>query len=162
MSDPNPDAILRAIEETYGSLAEPNYAFVEKALLAQPYARLLDGLSRLGELDETTDVNDDVSFRYVLARDDEEWAVSLSMVGPYALLLRLPPREPPVVVTAASGSTHEAELVELIERAGVRLLSRKALEREIPFRRPGADEESAFVYHAIISDESLPWWRPPV
>ncbi len=163
MSEATQAAVLRTIEERYGSLSQPSYAFVQEAIAAQPYAQLIDEVSRLADLEETTDANDDVSFRYVLVQRGDAWALDLSMVGPFGLLMRLPRQGPQEVITgrASTESTPEADLVALIERAGVYLLSREMLEREIPLRRPGDEGDVARLYHAVISDEPLLPWHVP-
>ncbi len=74
--------VMDAIEATYGSLSDPSYSFVERAMSAQPYAECVDRLSNLVDVEDVTDVNDDVSFRYLLSRGPNEWALNLSMVGP--------------------------------------------------------------------------------
>lgn len=155
-----PPAVLGAIKSRYGSLSEPSYAFVEEAVAARPYAALIDALSRFVRVEETTDSNDDVSFRYVLEQGRDEWALNLSMVGPYGLLMRVAGGEGAEVIAGqpAAGSTREAELLALIERSGIQLLSRETLERDVPLRRPGDEAEPTSLYQALISDEPLlPW-----
>lgn len=156
MTGPGHAAILKAIEERYGSLEHPNYAFVAELVDDQPFAELVTAISNVVDVEETTDVNDDVSFRYLLADEARRWTLDLSMVGPYGLLMRLAPSL--IVVTDDSALGTELEIVRLLQQAGISLLSRTTLESPLPFRRLGAETEHATIYHALISDESLPPW----
>jgi hypothetical protein len=158
-----PAAVMRTIEGSYGSLSEPSYSFVEEKIAARPYAELIDELSRFVRVEETTDANDDVSFRYLLTQGQDKWALNLSMVGPYGLLMRLSGGGPPEVITELSpaDASREADLLALIERTGVQLLSRETLEKTIPLRRPGEEAEVTNLYQALISDEPLLPWQSP-
>jgi hypothetical protein len=150
--------LLDTITARYGSLEEPNYSFVEEVVRRQPYAQLLGALSKLADVEETTDLNNDVSFRYVLRHDSQSWALDVSMVGPFGLLLRLgTDRE---VVTDQSDEGREREIVRTVKEAGVSLLSREVLETRIPFHRLAEESHHATIYNALISDEPLlPWTR---
>lgn len=160
MTEADVTAVVEAVARRYGSVSEPDYSFVTKALAARPYADLVHRLAALVDVEETTDPNDDVSFRYVLTREGDAWAVSLSMVGPYGLLVRLSEPGGHEVITdrATAESDREAKILALLEDAGIHLLSREAAERPIALRRPGDEDEQARIYHAVISDEPLlPW-----
>lgn len=160
MIEANAGAIIATIERAYGSLSNPSYSFVDRALAAKPYAVLIHCLGLLVDVEETTDVNGDVSFRYVLAQGEESWALNLSMVGPYGLLMRLSREGSHEVVTGesdAEGSV-EADLLAAIDDGGISLLTREVLQRAIPLRRPGDEDRQSLVYHALIGDDPLlPW-----
>ena len=150
--------LLDMVKVKYGSLDEPNYSFVEEVVRDRPYASLVEALSRVAVIEETTDVNDDVSFRYVVRAGGQSWALNLSMVGPYGLLLRLTSAREVVSDPAPEGD--ERQIVRLLEEAGVSLLSREVLETRIPFRPLGEETDQATIYQVLISDEPLlPWVR---
>lgn len=150
--------LLDAVKARYGSLDAPNHSFVERVVQDHPYARLVEALSSVAEIEETTDVNDDVSFRYVLRQAGRSWALNLSMVGPFGLLLRL--TSVPEVVTDQAADGDERTILRLLKEAGISLLSRAALETRIPFRRLAEETDDATIYQALISDEPfLPWER---
>ncbi len=160
MTEVDITAVVEAVARRYGSVSERDYSFVIEALAARPYADLVHRLATLVDIEETTDPNDDVSFRYVVTQEGDAWYMSLSMVGPYGLLLRLSDRGAHEVIAdlASAESDREAEILALLEHAGIHLLSREAAEQPITLRRPGADEDEARIYHAVISDEPLlPW-----
>ena len=160
MSSTERGDLLEVIKARYGSLEAPNYSFVEQVVQEHPYTKLVKALSRVAEIEETTDVNDDVSFRYVLRHGGRSWGLNLSMVGPYGSLLRLTAAGE--VVTDQAAQEDERQIVRLVKEAGVSLLSREALETRIPFRRVGEETDDATIYQALISDEPLPPWERTV
>ena len=149
--------LLDAVKVRYGSLDEPDYSFVEQVVQDQPYARLVRALSELAKVEETTDVNNDVSFRYVLHRGGESWGLNLSMVGPYGLVLRLGPERE--VLTDEPVEGDELRILRLVKDAGITLLSRKALVDRIPFQLLGDETGHATLYQALIGDDPLPPWE---
>lgn len=150
--------LIDAIKARYGSLEAPNYSFVERVVRDHPYAGLVEALSSVAEVEETTDINDDVSFRYVVRRAGQRWALNVSMVGPYGVLLRLSPAG--VVVTDQAAEAGDEAILQPLKLAGVSLLSRAVLEARIPFRPLGQETDDATIYQALISDEPLlPWER---
>ncbi|MEQ9345462.1 MAG: hypothetical protein RIG26_03370 [Thalassospira sp.] len=70
----------------YHSFDEPNFSFVEKTHARNPYINILNSLEREFDLDENTDVNDDVCFSYFLSKSQWSWLLQLSMVGRYSIL----------------------------------------------------------------------------
>ena len=69
----------------YGSLSTPDWSFVEKRYKKHPYSRLIDRLGDFGTVQETTDLNDDVSVVvFVTLADDFGVNIRLSLVGSYA------------------------------------------------------------------------------
>jgi len=81
-------------------------------------------------------------------------------VGPYGLLMRLPPQTAPEVITSETSEATPEELSVLatLKRAGVTLLSRATLDSEISLARSTDEGDVTRVYHALIGDDaSLPW-----
>jgi hypothetical protein len=152
--------LIQAVRQAYGSLEEPNYSFVQSALATNPYRELIQRLAQHFTIEETTDVNDDVSFRYVLRHPPATWSLDLSMVGPFGLLMRLSETNEHAVVTGETElvGRRERSLAASLATAGIQLLPRSALEERIDLRRPLEDGEETLLYHALISDEPLlPW-----
>lgn len=70
----------------YHSFDEPDFSFVEKVHSRNPYINISNSLERVFDLDENTDVNDDVCFSYLLSKSQWSWLLQLSMVGRYSIL----------------------------------------------------------------------------
>jgi len=84
MTDVNLDMLTREILREYES-DKLNFSFFERAKKQNVYVNVKARLQALGDLSESTDINEDVSYFYTLTIDNREWVIQLSMVGPYAL-----------------------------------------------------------------------------
>ncbi|HEY0607521.1 MAG TPA: hypothetical protein VGD58_31675, partial [Herpetosiphonaceae bacterium] len=82
-------SILSHITTTYRSLENPYFFFVNEIVANQPYKALLSHIQEIFDVEEDTDLNVDVSFQYVLSRDQKLWSLQLSMLGPYAAIWRV-------------------------------------------------------------------------
>lgn len=159
---PDAAALTEAIQRAYASLDDPRYSFVADALADPPYERLLDGLARAFDVQDTTDPNDDVSFRSVLRDDTGAWCLDLSMVGPFALLTRLSDDGRCAVITGATNveSASERLLVSMLADERIELLTQTLLERPIDLRlRSGDGGEPVLLFHALIGDQPVLPWR---
>ncbi len=75
------------LRTAYGSLSSPNWSFVEKRYRKGPYNALIEKLGNFGAVQETTDLNDDVSVAVsITLADDFAVGVMLSLVGGYACI----------------------------------------------------------------------------
>jgi hypothetical protein len=154
------DEILARIRSAYGSLDQPEFHFVGRALNERPYNALIQQLEGAFSVEHDTDPNDDVSFVYLLSADGRRWMLRLSMVGPYALLLRLhedhlveviSPREP-------SSDALEEQVFILLSGNGIRVLAKDELMRRVPLRLFNARPGNVRIYHALFEDtDVLPW-----
>jgi hypothetical protein len=163
MSGQEVEAVDDAIERTYGSLSKPDFSFVQKAQEQAPNACLMRRLAGRFDIEETTDENDDVSFQYVLRGGAKKaYGLSISMVGPFGLLTRIFGDRPSEVFTSPAPTDPPVErwLLRSLRESGIHLLSRDALERPSPLRRPGLEDEPTLVFHALIGfAEWLPWQK---
>lgn len=151
--------IEQQIRERYGSLEQPDFHFVGNESLDGSYEDLISRLAETFAIEEITDPNDDVSLSYVLRRDGGEWVVQLSLVGPYAVLLRLT-RGAAEVVTASVRDLARCErlILEELERSGLKVLDRSTLSRPIPLRLFNTAPDSVRLYQALFTDtDVLPW-----
>ncbi|MEW8288135.1 MAG: hypothetical protein AB2697_19310, partial [Candidatus Thiodiazotropha endolucinida] len=80
--------LTELIAHKYKSLDEPDYSFVNKAIASKPYSSLIRVFKSIYVIEDITDINDDVSFRYLLSNSNNKWIIELSMLGLYAVLLR--------------------------------------------------------------------------
>jgi hypothetical protein len=151
------DDIIRQIERAYGSLSDPKYFFVGKALDDRPYDDLVASVTRGFKVTEDTDEDDDLAFNYLLSRDGQRWNLSISMVGPYAVLARISTAWDDILVPTTLGlSDAEWQLIEGLTAAGLRLLSQEELERPVGLRVDGLDDVR--LYQALFTTlDGLPW-----
>jgi len=159
------DSLLAAIRRAYGSLSDPDYSFVSSPP-SERYQQIVARLRRSFHVVETTDFNDDVSLRYLIEAGKRQWSLALSLVGPYAVLLRLQDPETPELVSEGDPPTDSAERALLAElrEAGVSLLDSRLLEEPIAMQLPDADDdEPVLIYHAVVGDDPLlPWRSSPI
>jgi hypothetical protein len=153
------DLLSRAssyIREQYG-LGQPRYDFVQEALRDKPYAQLLADISKTWTVVDDTDPNDDVSFNWIVTADGIGWRVAISMVGPFALLIRAGPDGTARVISSEGEAEQpaEIELMSLIRASGLELLSAHSIRLTVPAAAGGMNGKS--LYEALFSDsESLP------
>ena len=151
--------IVARCQEKYGSLSSPDFSFVEQSAERNPYSGLMRLLVKFLKLIDNTDTNDDVSFSYLLQKDERQWSLQLSMVGPYGLLMRV--AEPSgEILTSASRDLGDVErrIVDLLRSEGVQLLDRHTLEEPIALRLYNTEPEETRLYQALFTDASqLPW-----
>lgn len=143
-----PDALTEMLLRFYGLGADRRFEQVWGVYSRRPYDRVLQSLMKLGQFEDITDVNDEVSFSYAT----KGWGVNLSMVGPYALVLQGPSAGPwlPVV---ASDDPVVGEGLNLIRNGGFQILDRSLLERPVSIW-----SEEVSVYSALfVNDERFPW-----
>ena len=155
MDDTN---LLEVIERQYKSLEKPDYSFVSKAISSKPYSELVERLKALFEIEEITDSNDDVSFRYLLSQSGKQWVVELSMVGLYAAILRLSEAGLSEPVTLDNAVSQEKEIYSLLSSYGFKVLDKLELEKPIKLNLCNTEPDNVCFYQALFSDtDILPW-----
>lgn len=140
------DLIQESIKAAYGSLSQPTWHFASSAYRSHPYGEVVECLTDLGyQVNEVTDLNEDVSCSYLLLRDGFTWALYLSLVGPYAALLRVSPGDSEAPYSWGENSEVEGVLRE----HKVTLLSGEQLSRTIGF---GANQEEKSIFAIMFSE----------
>ncbi len=94
------ERLLEALLSSYQSLEEPKYWFVRRRHKSPPEA-LLKEVGVGSSVRDLTDINDDVRWNFELARGDAHLDLVISMVGPYAVVLRHGPVGHRTPVTSA-------------------------------------------------------------
>jgi hypothetical protein len=156
------DEVMERIRGAYGSLDEPRFDFVVDAARDPRYRTLIRNLAERYTLDADTDLNSDVSFGCVLRYGAERWVLRVSMVGPYAMLLRLRGQGGATLVSSPDPSSSEAEqeLIGAVEDSGLRLLDRTVLAAPVNLRLFNTAPNRTRVYQALFVDtDFLPWER---
>ncbi|MFG1998035.1 hypothetical protein ACGFNU_02670 [Spirillospora sp. NPDC048911] len=153
------DEILRRIEDTYGSLTEPNFSSVAAGLESRPYDRLAEEIGTVFKVAEDVDPDDDHGFMYGLERGGRRWVLWLSLVGPYAAFARVSNAWDTILTQATPDlSDEERWLVHKVSQAGLKPLTQDELERPIDLRLFNVEWGSTKVFHALFTDSpGLPW-----
>lgn len=152
--------LLEQLRSVYGSLEEPTYFKINEVMAQRPYAQLVQELANYFRVEEITDVNEDVSFQYELTQGDDEWVLELSAVGTYAAFSRYGERGGRPLVTPESDNLAppERQVIDLLRRHGLRVMSRSDLDVPIRMNLFVTEPERVCLYHALFSDnDSLPW-----
>jgi hypothetical protein len=156
------ERIRRQIEHVYGRLDEPFFGFTWSALEIRPYEELAARLAARFQAQDDTEVNDDVSFGLCLRLPDGPRVLRLSMVGPYALLLRTAQAPAVVVEPGLAGSDEERELVGQLVQRGLELLDRTTLDARVPLALAKTPPEECRFYQALFVDSDVvPWESAP-
>ncbi|MER7847783.1 hypothetical protein ABTZ03_28005 [Kitasatospora sp. NPDC096077] len=153
---------------TYGTLDDPDFGFTAGAFDERPHRDLVAKLAELVEVEDMTDLNDNVCFDYGLVRRRAEWKLKLSMVGPYAMLLRVTRGWPrrfrilgvEVIEEPAAGT--EQAIAELVREAGFTMVSAEDAEYPVRFNASGTEPVEGPLYRVLFSTvpegvEDLSW-----
>jgi hypothetical protein len=164
MNEKDLTEMLSQIRSQYGSLETPNFSFVNEAISGRPYEEVIAEIGKYFTVEEDTDPNNDVSFGYFIVRNRQQWILRLSMIGPYAMLLRQNGVEKYQVLstTLEDLTGFEKQIIEVISEKGINLLDREAMSKPIAIRLFNTKEENARVYQALFTDSDvLPWegWK---
>lgn len=156
--------IVDSICDKYKSLESPDFSFVEQIVSTNPYAEITQYYKQIGFfLEEDTDTNDDVSFGYLLKKENKQWILRLSMVGSYAVLLELDDPINPQLVKVVSRvkyplSNLEQQIVTVLEEHGIELMTQDILSIPIALSLFNTDLENTRIYQALFTDtDVLPW-----
>jgi hypothetical protein len=140
--------ILNQIERAYVSFSNPSFAFVDQVFEARPYQDLIRILETEFELEEITDLNDDVSFVYILSQYKFKWSVRLSFIGKYFYLQRQDVE--PFDVEYDDVKKLEARLQSIFSANGFLAIPKQILSTRIKLQL--YDESKPTVFRCLFSD----------
>jgi hypothetical protein len=153
--------ILSYIINRYKSMDEPNFSFVQYEFEKKPYKTIIDILSENYEITETTDLNDDVSFGYLLSKDLQQWFLQISMVGPFVALFNLNKCGKVLRILTNDNKDiggNDTDIISVLLNKDLTLLDKKILEYPVPLKLFNTDVENVKVYQALFTDvDVLPW-----
>ena len=156
--------IKQSVAKSYKSLNEPNYDFVTAALATRPFEHVLAGLGSASvSVTEDTDPNDDVSFGFLVSEGDQQLVVRMSMVGPFAAILRLEADgERVTVVELGPGlSSLERGVIHVLTERGLTILDREVMSAQLNLKLFNTESNDVRVFQALFTDiETLPWLEP--
>jgi len=164
MNEEEVQEVMDVIRRSYKSLQSPDFSFVRDTIAKRPYEKILRQISTHFQVEEDTDPNDDMSFGYVLTKGGERWVLRISMLGPYAVLLRLHQTAGIEVIAPRVQVSSRAEkaLITTLADHSIRLLDRDTLLILVPMRLFNAEPENTRVYQALFTDtDILPWEESP-
>lgn len=159
------DRAIVAAREKYGSLDSPDFSFVQQALDEQSGDDLIREFEKCFRVEDYTDTNDDVAFFVGLTsrKSGRRWGLALSMVGPFATLLRVGKEGGVETVVTRSERPIDADeerLLNICEEKGFQLLDKKVLSQPVRARLFNTQPERVKLYQVLFSDvDLLPWER---
>lgn len=140
--------LLDDIIECYGSLDKPAWHTIAKRHEYGLYDSVEKSLQCLGEIHESTDVNDDFARVFQVKAKGIAFTARFSLVGPYACVHNEEGR---------FFSTHELisnnlgrEIFHVINREGIHLLGPQELNERLVF-----SGERVKLYNVLFSDDGL-------
>lgn len=150
--------LSEVIGQAYTSLEQPDFSFVSKAISSRPYDSIIQQMRSLFEVEEITDSNDDVSFRYLLSKSKNQWVIELSMLGRYATVLRISGARHIRVVTQNTSVQEEQKIFSLLTENQFKVLGQQDLEQSFPLKLPNTEPGNVCIYQALFSDTDVfPW-----
>jgi hypothetical protein len=159
------DKIFLDIREKYGSLSKPNFLFVQEAKLSAAHQNLINILSEKFSITEDTDTNYDVSFGFLLRRENEDTrSIQISMVGPYCLLMSVKEDGTCVLVDrSTAASPIDRELIGLLSEASLQVLDEMTLLVPVDLVLCNTEPGNSRVFQALFTDtDQIPWrWNGP-
>lgn len=154
------DKIFFDIREKYRSLAMPLFHFVQEAKLSTALQDLINIISEKFSITEDTDTNYDVSFGFILRRENEDTRViRISMVGPYCLLLSVKGDGTCVLVDHSTATSPiDRELIGLLSATGLQVLDEKTLLVPIDLVLFNTEPGNSRVFQGLFTDtDQIPW-----
>jgi hypothetical protein len=155
------NAIERALRDAYVSLENPRLDFAKRQYDLRPYGDLVTVLQSSFRVSESTDLNDDVCVWIALTSEHGEWALLLSLVGSFALVLRMDSATGcrRVITESTEGlCPEETQIVVELQNRGIAPLAEDVLNQPIGLALANMPPTEVRVFHALFSrTESLPW-----
>jgi hypothetical protein len=149
------------LTSAYKSFEQPDFSFVKRVFNARPYEPLIRKMRDYAAIEECTHSEDDVCFSYFLKGRTNLWKLDLSLVGPFAIFVRLRSRiaeEDFLYPTKFDLADFEAKIITMMTQYNIRLLTSQELRIEVPIGLYSSSKEKPRLYHALFSDsEKLPW-----
>lgn len=150
--------LLDVIKRNYKSLERPDFSFVSRAISSKAYDALIKNLRDLFDVEEITDSNDDVSFRYVVSKSNNQWIVELSMLGRYATVLRVLQPGQTELVSQNTSAPEDKDIISLLLENRLEILGKDKLEQPVDLKLFNTEPENTCIYQALFSDiDVLPW-----
>lgn len=149
------------IQSAYKNPVQPDFSFIRRSFHSRPYDPLIRKLRDFAAVEDLGECEDDVCFSFLLKGQNALWRLELSMVGPFAVFVRLSNRvreQDFISPTAGDLSGFEIKIVEKLKSFGIRLLTPKELIQPIQLSLYNTPPGETRLYQALFSDRAtLPW-----
>lgn len=153
MDIPVINKILQDIKIAYGSYETPSYDFVIKKYEEDPYKDLINDISKIFYVIDSTDINDDVSFNYQIRYGEKEWHLAISMVGQYAIFYRIVKEEFANYLDSYKVLLdEEKKIIYLLDNFGLQILTEQILKYTIDFNMPNNENSKVTIYQCLFSE----------
>lgn len=151
--------ILRDIRATYGDLTSPNYQKISELFNIGIDYKELNKLAYYFWIKDVTDCNEEYCFSFLIKNDDNIYRLELSLVGRYAVLLKIDGQD-------AALLSHEYITQDKSLRIGFAdllqsrvFLDRPTLEAHVELHSDDAGNDGRVpVYNALFASTSIPPW----
>jgi hypothetical protein len=155
------EQITQQAAARYGSFEAPNRSFQSIIDRERPYRELVDDLMTHFFLNDATEWNHDVSFRYVVKDTSGcQWMLQLSMVARYGEFFSLGVTHPILLEpTATNVAGSESVIRRLLRDHDVTLLGEKIMTTAMPIKLFYTEPENVAVYQVLFSDTDILPWR---
>ncbi len=143
----------------YGSLEDPDFGFAAREYAKRPYDHLIARIRSRFTVQETTDLNDDVSVTLAVTGTEVAFSLYLSLVGRYAALFRvsgadiIEPIKESDLVTCREG----AEFLSILVEHELRVLDPDVFRLEIPLRDLNSDSDKADFFSVLFTRSWVPF-----
>ncbi len=153
------EEILTTIRVAYGSLAEPNYFFVEKRYHNLRRHEVIGDLMSRYFIHDETDLNDHLALHLRVLHSDGNCVVCLSFVDDWAMIFRLAREsqlyEEVIGPICHDASSSEQDIANLLQKQGFKLLTKAEAALPVPMNLFNTERDETRVYHAVISDDGV-------
>ena len=150
------------IRSTYKSLEQPDFSFVKRAFGARPYEPLVRRLRDFAAVEELCEQEDDVCFSYLVKGSAALWRLDLSIVGPFAIFVRLKSRvskDDFLYPGRIDLTDFEAKVLGLLTSGNIKMMTADELSVQIPMTLYNTNKNKVRLYQALFSDRELPLWE---
>lgn len=158
MSEAFVDKLIELINQKYGSLVNPSYWFIHGPESYQTYKPVSEKLSRLFTVVDITEPNLNVAVVYKLTGGTGEWLLEISLLGPYAVFIRLNTGDLPLTRRTVT-SSEEKSVIQILDSFEITLLDQSTLEIPIDLALTIAEPGHVYLYHALFGDATILPWR---
>lgn len=149
------------VAAAYKSLEHPDFSFVKRMQSARPYEPVIRKLRDYAAIEQISEADDDVCFSYLLKGRNTLWKLDLSLVGPFAIFVRLKSKvtEQDFLYPGKGDLVgFETKIVDIVKTSGVKLMTPSELAIPMPMTLFNTEKNNVRLYQALFSDrEQLPW-----
>jgi hypothetical protein len=154
--------IIHYILDKYKNLSHPNYLFkynAESDNLKAVYLQIANYFKSEFNIVDQSDMNYESCYAYVISHEKNEWLLELSLVGPFANLMRSKAKKNCLYSEFKSLNNIEKMIISKLDEYHIMMVKRETLEKSIKMKLNHNDNPNdTRIYHALFADTyGLPW-----